>query len=285
MSDEAREMRVAFHNAAFGGRSWLPSWTLEEALRLTAEMGYDGLELGAVRPHAWPPDLNAGRRRAIRKMAADLGLAFSAINPQTVYHNIASPLPEEREATVRNIADCLDLALDLDCPRIVVNGGWSVQPYGRQDAWCWALEGLRTAAREAEQRGVVMVMENINGHRADVVVTSHDVTAMVGEVGSPSLVPMIDFYHAHLEREDPLEIIERFGSDMAHVHFLDARREGRARAIPGRGELPMKEMLVALTRVGYQGWLTVEIWADDPIPLGHQSLQAVRELQRQAAGR
>jgi hypothetical protein len=36
--------KVAFHIYAFGGRYWLPAWTLEEVIRLTAEMGFEGLE-------------------------------------------------------------------------------------------------------------------------------------------------------------------------------------------------------------------------------------------------
>lgn len=282
MTDKVLRMRTAFHSAAFGARGWLPAWTLEEALRLTAEMGFDGLELAAVRPHAWPQDLSRERRRTIRRLVADWDLALSAVNPQTLYHNIASPVPEERTATVRNIVDCLDLATDLECGIVVVNGGWTVRPHSRDEAWCWAAEGLVAAAREAERRAVILVMENINSQRADVVVSSQDVEAMVAEVASPSLRPMIDFYHLHLESEDPLLAIKQFGTDLTHVHFLDARRQGRARIIPGLGELPLKEMLVALREVGYKGWLTVEIWGDDPITLGQQCAQALKALQQEA---
>lgn len=276
-------MRTAFHSAAFGARGWLPAWTLEEAIRLTAEMGFDGLELAAVRPHAWPSDLTSERRRAIRRLVSEQGLAFSAVNPQTLYHNIASPVPEERATTVRHIVECLDLAAELGCGIVVVNGGWSVQPHCRDEAWCWAAEGLSAATRQAESRAVVLVMENINGQRADVVVSSQDVAAMVAEVGSPSLRPMIDFYHLHLENEDPLTVIRRFGTDLTHVHFVDARLQGRARAVPGTGELPLKEMLIALSSAGYNGWLTVEIWGDDPIALGCRSAQAVKALLHEAA--
>ena len=273
-------LKLAFHTYAFGGRSWLPAWTLDEALRLTAEMGFDGLELAACRPHGWPSDLDAARRRVIRRLAADSGLAFSAVCPTAVNHNIASPVAEERKDTVSYFVECLDLALDLGCHTIVVNGGWSVQPHGRDEAWRWATEGLATAAQEAERRDVVLALENINSRRADVVVTGHDIAAMVNEVGSPALRPMIDFYHLHLEEENPLEAIERLGPHLAYVHFLDARRTDRARVAPGWGEMPLPDILSALRQVGYDGWLGVEIWGDDPLTLGRQAVSFFAEQRR-----
>jgi sugar phosphate isomerase/epimerase len=273
-------LKLAFHTFAFGGRSWLPAWSLEEAIRLTAEMGFEGLELAACRPHGWPADLDAARRRVIRALAADSGLLFSAICPNSVNHNIASPIEEERAATVNYHIECLDLALDLGCHTVVVNGGWSVQPHGRDEAWRWAIEGLAAVAREAERRGAVLALENINSRRADVAMTSRYVALMVDEVASSALKPMIDFYHLHLEGEDPLEAIERFGADLAHIHFLDARRIDRARVAPGWGEAPLSDILAALGQVGYKGWLSVEIWGDDPLALGRQALSFFAE-QRQ----
>lgn len=272
-------MKTAFHTCAFGSRSWLPAWTLEETIRLIAEMGFEGAELAACRPHAWPSDLDAARRRELRKLAADSGLVFSVIGATSVNHNIASPVAEERRATVRYWVECVDLALDLGCDTVVVTAGWSVRPHGRDEAWRWAAEGLATVAREAEQRGGVAALENINSRRADVVVSSRDVAAMIEEVGCPALQPMLDFYHLHLEAEDPFEAIERLGADLADVHFLDARRADRARVVPGLGEIPLPDILSALRRVGYDGWLTVEIWGDDPCALGRQSIEFLAKQQ------
>jgi hypothetical protein len=53
-----------------------------------------------------------------------------------------------------------------------LNGGWSVQPHGREEAWRWAAEGLATVACEAERGGAVLALENTNSRRADLVVTS-----------------------------------------------------------------------------------------------------------------
>lgn len=269
---EIHLMKLAYHTYAFGGRSWLPAWTLEEALRLTAELGFQGLELAACRPHGWPADLGQERRRALRRLAADWGLAFSAICPTAVNHNLASPVPEERQDTVAYIVQCMDLALDLGTSTVIVNGGWTVQPYRREEARRWAIQGLASLAARAEARGAVLALENINSARADVVVTTRDVADVVSEVGSPSLRPMLDLYHLYLEGEEPVEAIEHLGRCPAYVHFSDAKQAGRARVAPGLGELPWTRILSALRSAGYDGWLAYEIWGDDPVVLGRQAM-------------
>jgi protein FrlC len=266
-------MKLAYHTYAFGSRAWLPSWTLEEAIGMTVELGFDGLELAACRPHAWPWDLDQARRKEMKRLASDCGLPFSGICPVLVYQNIASCIPEERAGSIQYFIECLKLSIDLECPRVVFGGGWSIKPYTREEAWKWAAESLASIAIDAERLGVVMALENINSRRADVVSTSRDIAAMIEEVGSPALQAMIDLYHLHLEGDDPIDAIEHLAPILAYVHFLDARREDRARLSPGRGELPLAEILLTLQRVGYDGWLGCEIWGDDPMAPGRQAVK------------
>ena len=266
-------MKLAYHTFAFGGRSWLPSWTLEEAMRIIAELGFDGLELGAVRPHGFPADLDKTQRGKILDFARQKKLEYAAICPTSVNYNIASPVVGERKGTVKYIVDCMDLALDLECKIIRVDGGWSVKPFERMDAWKWAAEGLAAVAKEAEKRGVILALEPVNGQRADVVVSSRDMESMIGKIGSPALRPMIDLYHLHVDNEDAVEVVNRLGSQLAYVHFLDARRANHARIAPGNGEMNLVDILNALRKVGYDGWLTFEIWGDDPIAPGKQAVE------------
>lgn len=256
----------------------MPSWTLEEALRLTAEIGFDGIELAAWRPHAWPHDLDAARRQAMKGIARHYHLAYSAICMVQVNHNIASPIDAERQDSLVYIQDCINLAADLECPTVVIGGGWTVQPHQHQTAWEWAVESLSKAARYAQMQGITLALENINRQRADMIVSTDDMLEMIREIGSPAIRPMLDFYHLHLEGEDPVSAVQRLGKDLAYVHFLDARRINRSRQVPGKGEIPLNHILAALGEAGYDGWLCVEIWGDDPVDIGHQTIQQYQSL-------
>jgi D-psicose/D-tagatose/L-ribulose 3-epimerase len=160
----------------------------------------------------------------------------------------------------------------------VIGGGWSVQPHPRQAAWEWAVEGLCRAARYAQERGITLALENINRQRADVIVSTEDMLEMIREIGSPSIRPMLDFYHLHLEGEDPLQAIRRLGKDLAYVHFVDARLANRSRQMLGKGELPLDTILSTLVEIGYNGWLCVEIWGDDPVVIGRQTIHHYQNL-------
>lgn len=256
----------------------MPSWTLEEALRLTSELGFVGIELAAWRPHGWPRDLDKARRQEMKGLARQYHLEYSAICMVQVNHNPASPIAAERQDTLSYIQDCIDLAADLESPIVVVGGGWSVQPHTRLTAWEWAVEVLSRAARYAEKREITLVLENINQHRADMIVSPDDILAMIREIGSPSVRPMLDFYHLHLEGEDSVLAIQRLGKDLAYTHFLDACRANRSRQVLGKGEINLTRILNALVEAGYDGWLCVEIWGDDPFEIGIQTMQYYRTL-------
>ena len=54
-------MRLAYSSNAY------MSFSIEECIARIADLGYEGLELLADAPHAWPVDLSADKKRAIRE--------------------------------------------------------------------------------------------------------------------------------------------------------------------------------------------------------------------------
>ena len=60
-------MKLAFNTWVYSGFPvWVPSYPLEEVIKRLARIGYDGIEIGAAAPHAFPDYLSADRRREIR---------------------------------------------------------------------------------------------------------------------------------------------------------------------------------------------------------------------------
>ena len=57
-------MKIALFTAAFS------SYPIERAFEAAAKYGYDGIEIGGFRPHAYAPDLARGGAAKIRELSA-----------------------------------------------------------------------------------------------------------------------------------------------------------------------------------------------------------------------
>ena len=58
---------------------WVPSYTLDETIKRIAGLGYDGIEIGAAAPHAYPPHLGADRRALVRDLRQEHNIALSSM--------------------------------------------------------------------------------------------------------------------------------------------------------------------------------------------------------------
>ena len=269
-------MKTAFHSFAYGGRSWLPSLGLHEMLRRVKALGFDGIELGALRPHAWPGDLRGKALREAKSLLEDLRLEVAAVNPTVVNHNLISPLPNERRDTIGYYRDCLHLAAELGAPYLTFSIGWRVQGTAMAQAKDWMLEALEQLLPEAGRCGVVIVAEAVNSNRTNFLTTTQGVLELVREIDSPCLQAMLDLYHAFLMGEDPLKSLRLLGKNLRYIHFVDGARGTSERRLPGQGDTPMDRALSTLREIGYLGYLTVEIWGADPDRLGAQAMEFFR---------
>ena len=121
---------------------WVPSYTLDEAIKRIARAGYDGIEIGCAAPHAWPAYLNKQCRADIKSLMADQNLKAASLLPAPgggPGNNIASPMVEERTATIAHYKEVIDLAHDLGAGKVLYIAGWRVFGTPHQQAWDWTL--------------------------------------------------------------------------------------------------------------------------------------------------
>ena len=83
-------------------------------------------------------------------------------------------------------------------------------------------------------------------------VAAIDRAAALGDVDNLRL--LLDVYHLHVNGDDPLAAVERFGDRVGHVQVADAP----GRHEPGTGSLDIDGPLTALEGRGYRGWVGLE---------------------------
>ena len=116
-------MKYAFNTWAYSSfPAWLPCYPLDEAIRRIAAIGYDGVEIGCAAPHAWPAYLSKERRAELRNLLEASSLQAVSLLPTPgggPGFNPASPLAEERAATVPYYNEVIDLASDLSAKNVL----------------------------------------------------------------------------------------------------------------------------------------------------------------------
>jgi protein FrlC len=237
--------------------AWLPLRSLDEVIDGVAEMGFDGVEIGAAAPHGFPDYLDAARRRSIRERTEAHAVEVSALCPAlggAPGYNPAAREEHERRAGERYMGDCIQLAADIGCPTVIWLGGYRAlgQPYA--EAWAYAVENLEACAHVAGDAGVHLAVEptsadsNLIEHAGDCLRVLED-AGVSAEVGGVTL-DTFHIYHRHDEVRDAFALA---GERLSYVHLADLNRD------PPGTHRDFTAVIEALSDMGYDGWLSLEI--------------------------
>jgi len=295
-------MKVGVYTVSFSG-AWYdgPGLPLEEIFRLAREMGYQGVEIGAKRPHANPMDLDARGRARIKEQAAKLGLEIPAV---AGYSNFASPIVEQRENELLVAREQVKLARDLGAPVLRVFAAWrgitlreghAVYDITRRhpdagidvtllEQWNWCKECLKELAEFAGEMGVTLALQNHEPLLRDYL----DMLDMIREVGSPGLKACLDC--PLLARQDEAyvtEAVKATGALQVHSHYGGEFDEVSGEAVQRpirfarRALFNYPDFVKALKGIGYQGYLTFEFC--HPCLGENHELEGVEAVKRQVA--
>lgn len=254
-------MKLAFNSWVYSSFPvWVPSYPLSEVIDRVAAIGYDGIEIGAASPHAFPDYLNAERRREIRRMLEANNLALASMLPAPgggPGFNVASPAPEERMAAVGQYKKVADLCADLGGSTVLYVAGWQVFGTSRNQAWEWTRSALTEVADHAANRDVTVVIEPTSAD-SNLIDSCDDAMLLKEEVDRPNVKLMFDTYHVIYRNEVSTDYIKRMGRDLHHVHLADAHRA----APSDSGKADYRAIVSELKKIDFQGYLTMEIGFD-----------------------
>jgi fructoselysine 3-epimerase len=235
---------------------WVPSYSIEEAARRIASVGYDALEIGCAAPIAWPAHLSKTRRSEMKKMINGEGLAVSSLLPAPgggPGNNPTSILPEERAATIAHYKEVVDLAHDLGSERVLYIAGWRQFGVPTSDTMDWCLHALVEIAKHAAQKGVTICVEPTSAD-SNLIETIGQAMKLRDDSGLPNVKVMFDTYHALYRNEVSSDYVYEMAPHLAHVHFADMDRKP-----PGEGVVDWVGVMQALKDIDFKGYLTMEI--------------------------
>ncbi len=273
-------MRLAFSTNAY------MRFPFGEAARRIASLGYEGLELMADVPHAWPNGLLEGPKRAIRDAMRTHNLTFSNVNAFMMnaindyrqpywYPSFIEPDEGYRRVRIDHTRRALDLCAELDAPHITTEPGGPLAPgQSRQEGIDLFVEALKPLAEHAHNLGVLLLIEPEPGL---LIETTDQYLEIAERLNAPSIGLNFDVGHAFCMSEDLPGQIAKLAPHTRHYHFEDiAATRVHHHLVPGTGAIDFAEVLAAIRKTGYDGWLTVELYpfVEDP----DAAAKAAREL-------
>ncbi|MBN2581011.1 MAG: sugar phosphate isomerase/epimerase [Pirellulales bacterium] len=277
-------MRLAYSSNAYR------KFSIEETIARIAGLGYEGLELLADVPHAWPAGLLPQRKQAIRDSLEKHHLQISNLNAfmmnavadprQPFWHpSWIEPDPHYRAIRREHTRRCLQLARELGAPSIQTEpGGPPTEGQSWSAATAVFYEEFMPCVEEAERREVFLLIEPEPGL---LIETFEQYLEFTGRIGSPWVGLNFDVGHAYCVGQDPAEWIARMALHTRHYHLEDiaASREHR-HLVPGRGAMDLRAVLGEIKRTGYKGWITVELYPylDDPDAAGREAREHINKI-------
>lgn len=217
------------------------------------EWGFDGVEI-FVSPQE-PASAQPVKRVLDR---ANLERTTCSVLPRDA--NLVSTQPEVRARGVEYLKRCVARTAELDarlfCGPLYAALGVMSGTRRTQDEWSWAVEGLRIVARYAQEQGVMLCLEPLNRFETYFLNTLDDSARLVREIGAPNVLVHFDTFHANIEEQNPAAALRLIAKELGHVHISE-----NDRGIPGTGHNDWRGILLALKDIGYDGWLTIESFA------------------------
>jgi len=257
-------MKLAFSTNAF------KRYSLEDSVHEIAKIGYKGVEILCDVPHAYPPVFGDAQTRSLKNTLASCNVQISNLNAFTLYAigDVYHPswIEEGREARVQHTIDCIRLAKKIGARNLSTEPGGPVpQSANTRQLEKIFLDGLMQAAKIAEQEGVQLLVEP---EPFLLIENSRQFKSFMRNVSSNHVKLNFDIGHFYCVNEDPARLVHELSDYIGHFHLADiAASRVHNHLIPGRGSIDFRPVFAAMDDIGYDGFVTVELYPyqDNPV--------------------
>ncbi len=232
---------------------WMKTWQddvvpyIEEAARL----GFDGVELSLL-------GMTDSTIARIRQCLDDTGLELSCTTGLNMQQDITSNDPVIRQAGLSYLENAIKTVAALGSPLLsgVIFAPWGKRLMTEREArWARSVEALKAVAPIAKDHGVSLGIEAINRFETDLVNTSKQAVDLANDVNEANVGVLLDSFHMNIEEKDIVGALKLSQEKLLHFHCVE-----NDRGAPGSGHTPWPLFSEGLKAVGYDAWLTLEMF-------------------------
>jgi len=252
-------MKFAICNETFG------DWPLEKGFAFAAECGYQGVELAPFTVARYVTDVTPARRAELLVEAEKAGVEIVALHwllAKTEGFYLTAPDAGVRRKTAEYFGELARFCADLG-GKVLVLGSPDQRNLlpgtSREDATDYAADVLRSVVPVLKDTGVVFALEPLGPEWTDFLRNATEAVELARVVDSPQVRLHLDCKAMSSETTPMVELIGRHRDQLAHFHANDPNSQG-----PGFGDLDFVPILKTLEEIGYEGWVSVEVFDYEP---------------------
>ena len=260
---------------------------LEHCFMDAKEYGYDYIELWGGRPHAYAPDLKAGDINEVRRLIEKYEMPVLGYTPEhNAYpYNYMIGSEAQRRDAVDYLKLSLEMAKELGAEFVLTspaNGGY-LATYDQ--LWSRLEKNIQELGDYAAKLEIKLVVEALTPYESNFFTRANDLVELFRRVDNPYVVGMCDIVPPFVQHESIMAYFDKLGNKMDHMHIIDGENGSDTHMIPGEGNIPIKEMLYEMKRIGYDKTATLELvtnYINEPRFYAKRAIDNMRELMAEA---
>ena len=260
---------------------------LEHCFMDAKEYGYDYIELWGGRPHAYAPDLKAGDINEVRRLIEKYEMPVLGYTPEhNAYpYNYMIGSEAQRRDAVDYLKLSLEMAKEMGAEFVLTspaNGGY-LATYDQ--LWSRLEKNIQELGDYAAKLEIKLVVEALTLYESNFFTRANDLVELFRRVDNPYVVGMCDIVPPFVQHESIMAYFDKLGNKMDHMHIIDGENGSDTHLIPGEGNIPIKEMLYEMKRIGYDKTATLELvtnYINEPRFYAKRAIDNMRELMAEA---
>jgi sugar phosphate isomerase/epimerase len=264
-------MKLAFSTNAYTRHS------LADALKGIKSAGFEGVEILADVPHAYPTWLDGPFTAGVRRALEQTGLAVSNINcnctfgywrdapPEPYFEpSLISPNTQYRRDRSELILKTLQFARDVGARNVSITSGRCLGGMPPDKAAAQFAESIKPVLDRADALGVDVGIECEPGLFLEYAV---ELREWIDRLRHPRFGANLDIGHSVVMGESIPDAVETLRGRIWNLHVEDLPGRKHYHMIPGEGTgVDWAALRDALRGVGYDRFLTVELYTHTEHP-------------------
>ena len=244
----------------------------EDALRLIADSGYEGVALTLDHHHFDPfaPQLER-RTEVLAGLLERLGLGLVVetgvrflLDPRLKHEpTLITPSAEGRARRLDFLRRAVDICATCRGEAVSFWAGVPRPGVDAETAWTWLVEGVARLSDHAASRGVVAAVEPEPGMRVETVEDWLRLREAVARLGAAPIRLALDVGHLMVTQERvPEDAVREFAPALGTLALEDMKRGVHEHLPFGEGDMDVGAVLQALVDISYDRLVCVELSRD-----------------------